>query len=134
MTNLKNKDFKNIILNIFIFGRYLFQFFGIIAIIIFLGYIFLHTTDTITRIALIPFLICAIACFCTLIFQFFRKVDLQVLFHKLYIIGFLMFWFEVLIFGCYISLVNKEYQMLIFTIPFWLVGIYMVHKNFIKKH
>lgn len=125
---------KNKVLNIIAASLYVFKILGILTIIIFLGYTFLHTTDTITKIALIPFLICGFTIFGALIAQIFRKVNLEVLFHKLYIIGFLIFWFGVLIFGCYISLINREYQILIFTIPFWLVGIYIIYKNFIKKH
>ncbi len=130
---MKNIDFKNTILNIIACSLYLLKILGSITIIIFLVYLFLHTTDTITRIILIPFFICGFTIFGALIAKFFRKVNLEVLFHKLYTVGFLLFWFGVLVLGCYLSLINREYQMIIFTIPFWLVGIYMVYKNFIKK-
>ena len=51
------------------------------------------------------------------------------LFSKLSIISFLIYWFGILIVGCYISIVDGSLQMVFFTIPFWIVGILLLVKG-----
>ena len=52
------------------------------------------------------------------------------IFNKIYIVGFLLFWFGFLFFYSYTCLISKEYLMLLFTVPFWIVGIYIIRKRF----
>jgi len=52
---------------------------------------------------------------------------------KLYIVSFLLYWFGFLIMMCDYSLENGQYGMLLFSIPFWIVGIFTIYYFFIKK-
>ena len=124
---------KDEILNIIRRIWYVVQLLVIVAIIIIILWSMIKSSDMITRIVLIPFLIAAAATLGKLCFVYFKNINWMILMDKLYIIGFLLFWFGFLIVATYISINNKQYDMLLFSIPFWIVGIYIVYKNFIKK-
>ena len=128
MIKLKN-NFLNIIRCIW----HVVQLLVIIAMIIIILWSMINSADTFTRIVLIPFLIAAVATLGKLYSMYFKNINWTIFFHKLYIIGFLMFWFGFLIIATYISINNKQYDMIVFSIPLWIVGIYLGYKNFIKK-
>ena len=93
----------------------------------------INAKDTFTRIILIPFLIASLATLGKLCSLYFKNINWTIFFHKLYTIGFLIFWFSFLIVATYISIINKEYNIVLFSIPFWIAGIYFLYKNLIKK-
>lgn len=58
------------------------------------------------------------------------------LFDIIHIIGYSvgwMFWFGLLIICCFFVAKQKEYIMLLFSLPFWVAGIFEVYKTFKKK-
>lgn len=112
---------------------YAIELMGIISIIIIILWSMIKSSDMVTRIILIPFLIASLATLGKLCSLYFKNINWTIFFHKLYTIGFLIFWFGFLIVADYISINNKQYDMIIFSIPFWIVGIYFAYKNFIKK-
>jgi len=112
---------------------YVIELMGIISIIIIILWSMIKSSDMVTRIILILFLIASLATLGKLYSLYFKNINWTIFFHKLYTIGFLIFWFGFLIVADYISINNKQYNMIIFSIPFWIVGIYFAYKNFIKK-
>lgn len=87
------------------------------------------------KLIFIPFLLCSISNIGKNVCMLLDKKKFANIFHKLFIISFLTFWFGILAFGSYLFVKEHNYFSLLFTIPFWLVGIYIVRKSFfdIKK-
>ncbi len=53
--------------------------------------------------------------------------------NKYFTIGFLLFWFGFLIAAAGICVRDKNYSMLLFTLPFWLAGITIAKKRLFNK-
>lgn len=103
-----------------------------IFITILLFYFYINTSNG--KIILLPFLICSVAILLrniSLLFNKFKYIDL---FNKIYTLSFLLFWFYSLILWCYTSIINKKYNLLIFSIPFWLVSIFIIKKILLNKY
>lgn len=95
---------------------------------------FTNTKDITTKIVLIPFIICFISVLVMSLASILNKEIIIKLMKKIYVIGFLIFWIGFLIFATYtIIKQGNDYSMLLFTIPFWLVAIFLIYKEFIKK-
>lgn len=94
--------------------------------------IFFHNTG-ITKIMIIPFITCGTFSigknFCFLI----NKNNFANLFSKLFVISFLTFWFGFLTLWSYLVIKESNYFTLIFTIPFWIAGIYIIRKFLFEK-
>lgn len=80
------------------------------------------------KIVLIPFILCAFSQVFKYIFLLFNKEKFVKYCNVMFAISFFLFWFGFLIYGTYIIICEKEYFMLLFTIPFWLVGIIALKK------
>ena len=102
-------------------------------ITIFILYIFISTPSVLTKIIMIPFLICALATVIKMIFLIMNKKKYAEIFNKIYIISFLFYWFGFIIYWCYIEFINKSYLMLLFALPFLLIGIYIAYKYLFKR-
>lgn len=95
---------------------------------------FTTTKDITTKIVLIPFIICFISVLVMSLANILNKDIIVKLMNKIYVIGFLIIWIGFLIFATYtIIKQGNDYSMLLFTIPFWLVAIFLIYKEFIKK-
>lgn len=114
-------------------GSYVGKLIWILFMILFLLNALLKTPHFLNRIIILPFLLCSIMELVKIVFLFFNKPDVAKLFHKLYIIIFLCYWFGFLGYWCYASFQNQNYLSLLFSIPFWLVGIKIVKKFFLKQ-
>ena len=90
--------------------------------------IFIYNDVTENKFILIPFVICSASLLVKNILLLFDNNNIAI-FNKIYVIGFLLFWVGFLIFYCYICLISKEYLLLLFTIPFWIAGIYVIRKR-----
>lgn len=55
------------------------------------------------------------------------------IFGKLYVIGFLIFWFGFLAYGSYYLVKSHAYAFLMFTVPFWIGGISIIHKKMLGR-
>lgn len=85
------------------------------------------------KVIFMPFIICAIASLLKNISIVIEKTKYINLFNTIYVIGFLLFWFGFLIYATCISLINKEYSLIIFSIPFWLVGFHLIKIQLFKN-
>lgn len=104
-----------------------------IVICIIFSIVYIKLNEFIFRIIFLPFLCCG---YCTLGYYLtvaFQNQKFKNLFLKMYLVIFLIYWFGVLIIATISSIVQKQSEMIIFSVPFWLVGIYVAYKSFIKK-
>ena len=85
------------------------------------------------KIIFVPFLICSLSLAGKSIAQILRKEKWVTAFHKLFILGFLLFWFGFLAAAAFISIRDKRYGMLMFTLPFWVVGFFLVKNKLLGK-
>ena len=98
-----------------------------IFIIALLIYFMIKTTSP--KIIFVPFLICSISMAGKILSLIFNREKIAIIFNKLFIAGFFLFWFGFLIFACYITVRDKNYVFTVFTLPFWLSGIYFMRKK-----
>lgn len=101
-----------------------------IFIVLILIYFYINTSSN--KIFFIPFIICSILVLLRNIFLLFNKSKYIEFFNKFYTIIFFLFWGVFLIYWCYMNIVNKDYILLIYSIPFWLISIYIIKKKFLK--
>ncbi len=116
-SNMKNAIFtRNLITSIFT--------------TILLIYFMLKTTSP--KIIFIPFLICSIAMAIKSISLLAGWNKIATVFDYIFKGGFFLFWFGFLIGASYIALRDNNLQMLIFSLPFWLIGLYFLKNKFLK--
>lgn len=85
------------------------------------------------KIIFIPFLICGIAMIGKCIAQILDKEKLAFIFGKIFVLGFFMFFIGFLAFASYTSIRDKNYSLLVFLIPFCIIGIFMIKKKLLNK-
>ena len=112
-------------------GIYLSRLISSILFILILIYLYVKTPNG--KIILIPFLVCGTAVVLKNVFLLMAKKNYVRIFNKIYLVGFMLFWFGFLIYFSYISIINKEYSLVLFSIPFWIVGISILRKNLFDK-
>ena len=99
---------------------------GAIAV---LAYVMMRTTSP--KIILLPFLICALAMAGKSIAQIFDGEKLTMVFHKIFVAGFLLFWFGFLVVAGYIAIRDKQYSLLCLIVPFSLVGFWITKNKLV---
>lgn len=100
-------------------------------------YLMIHSASP--KIIFVPFLFCAIASVgknAALLLGwkkggFFDKFAL--ICDRMFKIGFFLFWFGFLIVGDYILIRDRNYGTALFTLPFWLSGIFFMKRKFSGK-
>lgn len=102
---------------------------SIIATIL-LIYFMLKTTSP--KIIFVPFLICSIAMAAKSISLLLGKQKIATIFDYVFKAGFFLFWFGFLIGASYIALRDNNLQMLIFSLPFWFIGLFFLKNKFLK--
>lgn len=87
-------------------------------------YFMLNTTSP--KIIFVPFLICAVAMAGQCVALLLHHERLAGWFHMAFGGGFFLFWFGFLTAAACLCIRDKSFGMLAFSIPFWLVGIWLV--------
>lgn len=82
-----------------------------------------------SKIIFVPFLICSISMVGKSISQIFHKQKLEIIFGKLFTLGFASFFIGFLLVAAYTCIRDKIYDMLIFALPFLFVGIPMIKRK-----
>ncbi len=113
-------------------GSYIIKFIILFFIILPLFHFFIKTPDFFNRMIILPFLICSCTEFIKAFLFMINKTKLVPLLNKIYIISFLLYWFGFLGYWCYISFMDGQYLLPLFSIPFWLIGIYIIYQSFFK--
>ena len=85
------------------------------------------------KLIFIPFLICSFSMAGKSIARILNKQKMEYIFGKIFVLGFLVFFIGFLVLAGYISIRDKNYSLLIFSIPFWIVGIFLFKNRFLKK-
>lgn len=104
-----------------------------ILISMFLIYSFVQTPDIKAKIMILPFLICGVAVACQMACLIMNKMKYIKFFKKVYLISFIIYVFGFLFYWCYLNVKTQSYGSLIFSVPFWLAGIYIIYKSFRKN-
>lgn len=101
-----------------------------IALVI-LVYFVIKTTGP--RIILAPFLICCIASIGKNLALLFDRTKIAWIFDRLFKVVFFLSWFTFLIAACYMAVRDGNYKVILFTLPFWLGGLFFVKRKFRSK-
>ena len=78
------------------------------------------------NVIFLPFLFCSIAMLGKSIGLILGKERVAAFFDKVFKGSFLLFWFGFLLVAGYIGIRDQRYGMLLFSLPFWGIGLYLV--------
>ena len=92
-----------------------------------------NTNDLMTRIIVIPFLVFAVALGLKNSLIMMNKKALAIKVSKVYVVAFLIYWVGFLIYWDYVSFMDGNYRKVLYSVPFWLGGIYFTYKRLLKK-
>ena len=93
-----------------------------------------NTNDLMTRIVVIPFLVFAVALGLKNALIIMNQKSLAIKVSKVYVVAFLIYWFGFLIYWDYSSFMDGNYMKILYSVPFWLGGIYFTYKRLLKKN
>lgn len=92
-----------------------------------------NTNDYWTKIIVFPFLVFAVGLGIKNALIIMGKKILAVKISKIYVGAFLIYLFAFLVYWDYLSFVDGKYMQILFSIPFWLGGLYFTYKRVLKK-
>lgn len=98
----------------------------------FLFYVFIITPNFITKIIILPFLVCGIASVLKIFFLLIDKPQISNLCNKVYVISFFTYVLGFLGYWCYLNILARSYIALVFAIPFLIIAIKMMMKTLFK--
>lgn len=106
----------------------------ITALIVFvlLTYILFNSSDLLTKVVIIPFIVFSLGLFFKNICLILGKVQIAKLMEKIYVIAFFIYYFGFLIYWDYISIINKDYVSLILSFLAWFGGLFVAYKRYLK--
>jgi len=115
-------------------GYYISKFISLLFVVFFLFYVFMNNSDLLSRILIVFFLICnLVECIKTILFMM-GKTLLAKKINKIYVLTFLLYWFSFLSYWCYYNFIEENNMLIVLSLPFWLVGIYLLYKSFFKRN
>ena len=85
------------------------------------------------QIVLLPFLICSLAMAGKSVAQILGKDKLANVFHKIFVAGFLLFWFGFLAVAGFLAIRDKQYSLLFLIVPFCLIGFFITKNKLLGK-
>ena len=109
-------------------GVFVYKIISVGVIFVILLSMMITTNDMKSKVIMLPFLLCSIASIAQNVCLMLNKNNLVGIFHKLFVSSFLLFWFGFLLLGSYLFIKAQNYFSLLFTLPFWLVGIYTTRR------
>lgn len=92
---------------------------------------FIVNTKT-QKIIIVPFLICSLSMAAQSVALLLNKEKIAIVFQRLFAMGFSLFYFGFFAIFSYLSIQDKDYILLICSIPFWLVGIWIAKNNLLR--
>lgn len=99
-------------------------------ILMILIFVFIKNEQLYLRLFILSFILLTICNIAKNICNLLSKPKIANIFHKLFIIIFIIFAIGFLIVWSFVEIKNKQYFYLVFTIPFWVFIVYMIHKSF----
>ena len=103
---------------------------AVIALII-LIYFVVRTTSP--KIIFAPFIVCCVASIGKSLGILFNKKEIALFFDKFFKVVFFLSWFTFLIAVCYIAIRDDNYQIILFTLPFWVGGLIFAKRKLLNK-
>ena len=97
-----------------------------------LSYILISTKDLLTIIVVIPFLIFAISLFTKNICLMMNKKKVAKKCEIIYVIAFFIYYFGFLIYWDYVSITDKDYVSLLFSLLAWGGGIFVAYRRYLR--
>mgnify|MGYP000265297058 CR=1 FL=1 len=94
----------------------------------------IKNNDIISKIFILPFLVCSIASAGKNLCLIINKNKVANVFNKIFVITFFIFWFCFLAVWCYLNIKDNNYIALLFSLPFWVIGISFVRKFLFKTN
>lgn len=85
------------------------------------------------KIVLLPFLICSLAMAGKSIAQILGKDKSANVFHKIFVAGFLLFWFGFLMVAGFFAIRDQQYSLLFLIVPFSLIGFFVTRNKLLGK-
>ena len=98
-----------------------------------LAYFLVKTNDLLSKILISLFLVFGISFCITNVLLIFKKNKLAEKASKIYVITFFIYWFGFLIYWDYVSILNKDYMSILFSLIMWFAGGYFIYKRFLKN-
>ena len=99
---------------------------AVIALVI-LVYFVVRTTSP--KIIFVPFIICCIASIGKNLGMLLNRERIAWIFDRLFKIVFFLSWFTFLIIACYIAVRDGNYKVIVFTLPFWVGGVFFAKRK-----
>ena len=103
-----------------------------ITVSILLSYVLITTKDLLTRIIVVPFLLFAISFFIRNICIMMNQKKVAKKFEMIYVIAFFTYYFGFLIYWDYVSITNKDYMSLLFSLLAWGGGIFVAYRRYLR--
>ncbi|MBC2870150.1 DUF3592 domain-containing protein [Bittarella massiliensis] len=100
---------------------------------LFLARAIIKAQNVSSRLMILPFLICSVTELLRTMFLAAGWEKAAKLLNKVYAVSFLLYVFGFLGVWCYVNIANQAYLPLLFSLPFWLVGAYLVYRVFFRK-
>ena len=85
------------------------------------------------KLVLLPFILCSLAMAGKSIAQILGKDKMATVFHKIFVAGFLLFWFGFLMVAGFIAIRDRQYSLLLLIVPFSLVGFFVTKNKLLGK-
>ncbi len=85
------------------------------------------------KVIFVPFLLCSVSMAVQSVALLIGKKRIANFFHKIYAVGFFLFWFGCVSLGTFICIRDKNYGMLLFLAIFLVVGIILVRRKLLDK-
>ena len=98
-----------------------------------LAYFLFKTSDLLSKIIILLFLVFGVSFCVRNILLVFKKNKLAERVSKIYVIAFFTYWYGFLIYWDYVSILNKDFMAVLFSLIMWLAGGYFIYKRFFKK-
>lgn len=109
-------------------GVFIYKVISVSFIFLILISMIIKATDVKSKIIMLPFLFCSISSMGQNMCMILEKKKFANIFHKSFVVAFLAFWFGILSYASYLFIKSNNYFSIIFTIPFWFVGFYIIRK------
>ena len=98
-----------------------------------LAYFLFKTSDLLSKIIILLFLVFGVSFCVRNILLVFKKNKLAERVSKIYVIAFFNYWYGFLIYWDYVSILSKDFMAVLFSLIMWLAGGYFIYKRFFKK-
>ena len=104
-----------------------------LLVISILSYALAMASDLLTKVVVAIFLTFIINQFLMNLFFVLNKNNIAVLFKKINLILFLVYWFGFLFYWDYIAINKYEYMSVLFSLPLLFMGLFFLYNTFKRK-